>query len=88
MGIHWNKKAWDDYIAWQTSDRRIAKKINALVKAIYRQERVGKAELLKGALAGYASARINSEHRLVYKLSKDGAETVLEILQCKNHYGN
>ncbi|WP_080804932.1 type II toxin-antitoxin system YoeB family toxin [Desulfamplus magnetovallimortis] len=30
--INWHVQAWDDYIYWQSNDRRIVKCINALIK--------------------------------------------------------
>jgi toxin YoeB len=86
MSIHWDKKAWDDYVDWQNDDKKIARKINSLVKEIHRHGRAGKAELLKGDFSGWASARINSEHRLVYKFSGEADNQTLFIAQCKNHY--
>src|SRR4051812_37135873 len=42
---------------------------------------LGKPEFLKGPLAGWASRRIDDEHRLVYRMH-DGA---LEIAACYGH---
>ena len=41
-------------------------------------ECIGKHEMLKGNLKGYRSARIDKQHRLVYKVNSDS----IEILQC------
>ena len=41
-------------------------------------ECIGKHEKLKGNLKGYCSARIDKQHRLVYKVNNDS----IEILQC------
>ena len=62
-------KAWDDYLYWQTTDKKILKRINLLIKDIKRSpyEGIGKPESLKHGLSGYGSRRINDEHRLVYK---------------------
>jgi len=79
-----SREAWDDYLHWQKTDRRLLNRINLLIRAILRSpfEGIGKPEPLKHGLAGYWSRRINDEHRLVYKV--DG-ESVL-IAQCRYHY--
>jgi len=76
--------AWEDYLYWQQYERRLLKKINELIQAIDRTpyEGIGKPEPLKHALSGYWSRRINSEHRLVYKVTDDA----LIILQGRYHY--
>jgi toxin YoeB len=76
--------AWDDYLYWQKSDRKVLTRINALIKAIQRQpyEGIGKPEPLKHGLSGYWSRRITDEHRMVYKVDDD---SVL-IAQLRYHY--
>ena len=76
--------AWEDYLYWQKHDRRIVKRINALIKDIERNpyQGIGKPEPLKHVLAGYWSRRINSEHRIVYKTTGDS----LYIAQARHHY--
>lgn len=83
-GIRWDYDAWEDYLYWQTQDKRILKRINQLVKDVQRNpfEGIGKPESLKGNLAVFWSRRIDSEHRLVYMVEDD---TVL-IFSCKGHY--
>ena len=83
MRKDWHEKAWDDYLYWQSQDKKTLKKINALIKAIERGDRVGQAEKLKGDLSGWTSARIDLANRLVYKVEND----VLQILACRGHYG-
>ena len=34
MKIIWDDKAWEEYVEWQTIDRKIVKKINELIKDI------------------------------------------------------
>lgn len=76
--------AWEDYLYWQSSDRKILKKINGLIKAIERNpyQGIGKPEPLKHSLAGYWSRRINTEHRLVYRID----ENAILIAQARYHY--
>jgi toxin YoeB len=65
-----SEQAWDDYLYWQKTDKKLLERINALVKDISRSPfaGIGKPEPLKNALSGYWSRRINDEHRIVYKI--------------------
>lgn len=45
---------------------------------------IGKPEALKYELAGYWSRRINSEHRIVYRVIEDVIE--IEVLAIRYHY--
>lgn len=84
MKIIWNDKAWEEYVQWQTIDRKIVKKINELIKDIQKNgnEGVGKPESLKHELSGYWSRRITEKHRLIYVVM----ENQLIILGCSEHY--
>ena len=77
-------RGWEDYLYWQTQDKRTLKKINALIKDIQRTpyDGIGHPEPLKHERTGYWSREIDSFNRLVYKV-EDGA---LYIIQCKDHY--
>ena len=85
MKLTFSTKAWEQYIYWQTTDKKILKRINLLIKDIQRNptEGIGKPEPLKHGLSGYWSRRINDEHRIVYKNQND---TIL-IAQLRYHYG-
>jgi len=76
--------AWEDYLYWQKTDKKILRRINGLIKEIMRTpfEGTGKPEPLKHALSGYWSRRINDEHRLVYKVTEDA----VLIAQLRYHY--
>ncbi len=76
--------AWEQYVYWQTEDKKMLKKINELIKDINRNlfEGIGKPEALKHNLKGYWSRRINDEHRLVYKIE---SQNVI-IVSCRFHY--
>lgn len=84
MKIVFSKNAWEDYISWQSEDKKTLKKINFLIKEIQRTpfEGTGKPEPLKFDLAGLWSRRIDLEHRLVY--SMDGDDIL--IYACRYHY--
>ena len=82
----WADDAWEDYLYWQTQDKKTLKKINALIKDIDRNsyDGIGKPEPLTGDLAGYWSRRIDEKNRLVYKI----VDGTIRIAQCRTHYGN
>ncbi|HCM1953349.1 TPA: Txe/YoeB family addiction module toxin [Salmonella enterica subsp. salamae serovar 9,46:z4,z24:z39:z42] len=84
MKLTWSEEAWEDYLYWQETDKRMVKKINELVKDIRRTpfEGKGKPEPLKYNLSGFWSRRITEEHRLVYALTDDA----LLIAACRYHY--
>ena len=81
----WDENAWEDYLWWQAQDRRVLKRINALLADIQRNgnDGIGKPEALKHDFAGYWSRRITDEHRLVYKIAGDE----MRIAACRYHYG-
>ena len=82
----WHDKAWDEYLFWQTQDKKMLRKINRLLEDINRHgyECTGKPEQLSGNLAGYWSARIDKKNRLVFKIENG----IIEIWQCGTHYGD
>ncbi len=84
MNLVWADKAWEDYIYWQQTDKKILKKINSLIKDIKREpfKGLGEPEPLKYNWTGYWSRRITIEHRLVYKVTT----TSILIAQCRYHY--
>ena len=84
MKLIFSDHAWDDYLYWQKTDKKILRRINKLITEIKRDpfEGIGKPEPLKHALSGYWSRRINDEHRIVYKAS---TESIL-IAQLRYHY--
>ena len=84
MRIVFSENAWEEYLHWQRTDRKVVQRINALVREIQRDPfaGVGKPEPLKHALSGYWSRRITDEHRLVYRIDGDA----LWIAQVRYHY--
>lgn len=75
---------WEDYLYWQTEDRKTLRKINTLLKDIERNgnEGIGKPEPLTGDLSGFWSRRINRKDRLIYALEMDQ----IIIIACRYHY--
>lgn len=63
----WEDDAWEDYLYWQTQDKKTLKKINILIKDIDRNgyEGIGKPEMLKGNLSGMCSREIDEKNRIV-----------------------
>ena len=84
MNLIFSSNAWEDYLYWQATNKKILKRINKLIKDIRRHpyEGIGKPEPLKHGLSGYWSRRINDEHRIVYKYEKDN----IKIAQLRFHY--
>ena len=84
MRLLWEDRAWNEYIYWQTQDKKMLKRINMLIKDIQRStfDGIGKPEPLKGALNGLWSRRIDEANRIVY-YEQDG---VIYIVSCLGHY--
>ena len=86
MKKQWHEEAWEEYVYWQTQDRKTLKRINKLLKDIDRNgyKCIGKPEPLTGNLSGCWSARIDEKNRIVFQIVDD----VLLIIECGSHYGD
>jgi len=84
MKVSFMDQAWDDYLFWQSHDKKILLKINSLLKDIDRDafKGLGSPEPLKHDLSGYWSRRITLEHRLVYRIKNNE----IKVVQCRYHY--
>ena len=84
MKLVFSENAWEDYLYWQKTDRKVVLRINALIRDIQRDpfDGIGKPEALRHALSGYRSRRITDEHRIVYKVEGDA----VMIAQLRYHY--
>jgi toxin YoeB len=62
-------KGWEDYTSW-SSDVKKTERINDLIEAIKLSPLggIGKPERLSGDLKGFYSRKIDSAHRLIYKI--------------------
>nr|WP_299244763.1 Txe/YoeB family addiction module toxin [uncultured Halomonas sp.] len=80
----WTDEAWNDYIYWQSQDKKTLKRINKLIADMRRSpfEGIGKPEALKENLAGFWSRRIDETNRLVYVVE----DSSLTIISCRYHY--
>lgn len=87
----WSDKAWDDYLYWQTQDKKTLRRINKLAQSIERGNEgadgrnamIGKAEKLKYSKARLSSVRIDETNGLVFKIEDDDT---LAIISCRGHY--
>jgi toxin YoeB len=82
--ICFSQDAWEDYLFWQKTDRKILDKINGLIRSIQSDpyKGPGKPEPLKYDLAGWWSRRIEREHRMVYRVTDEE----LQIIAFRYHY--
>ncbi|ACZ12539.1 Txe/YoeB family addiction module toxin [Sulfurospirillum deleyianum] len=78
--------AWDEYLSWQSEDKKTLKRINQLLSDIMRNGNmgIGKPERLRGDLSEYWSRRIDEKNRIVYRI----LEETIEVVQCKTHYAD
>ena len=85
MRLVFTLSAWNDYLWFQSHDKRLLKRINELIRDVLRSpfQGIGKPEPLKSELSGYWSRRIDEEHRLVYSATN----TEVVIISCRYHYG-
>ncbi|WP_294428482.1 Txe/YoeB family addiction module toxin [uncultured Treponema sp.] len=86
MNKVWTDEAWEQYLYWQTQDKRTLKKLNKLLEDIDRNGNngIGHPEPLKDNLSGLWSREIDEKNRLIYKIDGD----CVRIYQCKNHYSD
>ena len=84
MNLIFSDQAWEDYLYWQATDRKIVRRIHELLKEIQRNPHagIGKPEPLRHSLAGFWSRRIDQEHRLVYQVTDRG----ILLAQMRYHY--
>ncbi|EGQ8735100.1 Txe/YoeB family addiction module toxin [Vibrio parahaemolyticus] len=82
--LSWTDDACDDYLYWQTQDKKTLKRINKLINDVKRSplEGIGKPEPLKENLSGFWSRRIDDTNRLVYAVD----DQAITIISCRYHY--
>jgi toxin YoeB len=78
MKTIWFEEAWEDYLYWQTQDKKTIKRINQLLQDAKRNRYtgIGKPEPLKGEFSGFWSRRIDETNRFVYRISNDCLESL------------
>jgi toxin YoeB len=84
LKIFWSKKAVNDIRFWSIGNKKVVKRIEALIEDIELNHFTGygKPEPLKHELSGYWSRRIDKCHRLIYKVEN----SAIYIISCKDHY--
>jgi toxin YoeB len=84
--VNFSGNAWEDYLYWQTQDKKTVKRINLLIKDIDRNsyEGIGKPEPLLGNLTGFWSRRIDEKNRLLYSVENE----IIKIFELRTHYGD
>jgi toxin YoeB len=77
-------EAWSDYIYWQGQDRKTPRRINNLVKDVFRSlfEGIGKPEALKEDLTRFWLRRIDDVNHLAYAVD----DTAIIVISCRYHY--
>ena len=82
--LYWDFKAWQDYLYWQSQDKKTLKRINKLIQNTLNTpfNGIGKPEPLKENLSGYWSRRIDETNRLVYRVTDE----YIKIISCRYHY--
>ena len=83
MRLIFSEVSWSQYVDWQQEDRKILRRINALIKDCQRSpfEGIGKPEPLRENLTGFWSRRIDETNRLVYAVEDE----YLTIISCRYH---
>ncbi|MDR1877578.1 MAG: Txe/YoeB family addiction module toxin [Flavobacteriaceae bacterium] len=81
--VEFSKTATEDWEFFK-KDQKLKDRIKALLKSIKETpfSGIGKPEPLRHDLSGYWSRKINSEHRIVYKVEKG----VIIVIQMRYHY--
>lgn len=84
MSLLFSTHAWEDYLRWQKTNKKILKRVHDLIKDISRSpyQGIGKPQPLKHAFSVYWSRRLTDEHRLVYRVENN----VIKIAQLRYHY--
>ena len=84
MRLLWEDRAWEDYLYWQTQNKKTVKKINDLIKDIARTpfSGIGSPEPLRHNLSGLWSRQIDHENRIVYFIDNG----IVHIVACRSHY--
>jgi toxin YoeB len=69
----WLDEAWEDYLWWQTQDKKTLRRINQLIRDIERGpfEGIGKPEPLRANLSGKWLRRIDQGNRIIFAVEGD-----------------
>ena len=89
MNKLWSDIAWDEYLYWQQTDKKIVKKINELIKDIERNglsQGIGHPEPLRGGNDVTYSRRITAHDRIIYDIYDD--VLVVLVIETEGHYND
>ena len=88
MRLAFTPYAWEDYLYWQATDKRMLKRINRLIEDTMRSpfEGIGKPERLSFDFSGQWSRRIDEEHRLIYHVDERHDREELVIVKARHHH--
>jgi len=85
--LKFSRLAWEDYERWLARDKKIAEKINSLLRELSPGGRRYSGTVnpgpLRRALFGYSSRKITATDRLIYKLEGDA----IIIISCMWRHG-
>jgi len=86
MNKLWDDEAREQYVYWQTQDRKTLKRINQILTDIDRNgyKGIGKPERLTGNWSGYWSREIDKKNRIIYRIENG----IISIARCGSHYGD
>ncbi len=82
MCKRWTESAWDEYVWAQEHDRRLARKVNEVVKLLCRNSEQVRAKPLRHMGPGRMGVRLDKKNRLVYVVDEYG----VLIESCLGHY--
>lgn len=84
MTKNFSSDAWNEFLYWQKTDKKVFRRILELIKDIDRNgyNGIGKPEKLSGNLSKFYSRRIDDKNRIVYKIENE----IIQIIQCGSHY--
>lgn len=84
MTKNFSSDAWNEFLYWQKTDKKVFRRILELIKDIDRNgyNGIGKPERLSGNLSKFYSRRIDDKNRIVYKIENE----IIQIIQCGSHY--
>ena len=83
------EEAKEDLLHWQKlGDKSILRTIDRIFQelALHPETGTGKAEPLRGNLAGCWSRRVNKQHRIVYEISENTLSVF--VISARGHYGD
>jgi toxin YoeB len=88
LKVIFSSQSWDEYVAWQAENPKLAARLNGLIYNTTRDplRGIGKPEPLRENWKGWWSRRIDDEHRLIYRVTGAGDDQRLEIAQCRYQY--